>query len=108
VKDFTSAKKAIKHVTNYGKYPFCYQKISDEAEVAVYNSIFGRTVDCSEEVETLAEKIYAVFNIPLVSLVLVRDLGGYRLSSLAPVMYSQLSEKERELMKSILEKRVSS
>lgn len=108
VKDFTSAKKAIKHVTNYGKYPFCYQKISDEAEVAVYSSIFGRTVDCSEEVETLAEKIYAVFNIPLVSLVLVRDLGGYRLSSLAPVMYSQLSEKERELMKSILEKRVSS
>ncbi|MDH7596290.1 MAG: RimK-like ATPgrasp N-terminal domain-containing protein [Methanothrix sp.] len=107
VKDFTSAKKAIKHVTNYGKYPFCYQKISDEAEVAVYSSIFGRTVDCSEEVETLAEKIYAVFNIPLVSLVLVRDLGGYRLSSLAPVMYSQLSEKERELMKSILEKRVS-
>ncbi|MEM2097022.1 MAG: RimK-like ATPgrasp N-terminal domain-containing protein [Methanothrix sp.] len=108
VKDFTSAKKAIKHVTNYGKYPFCYQKISDEAEVAVYTSIFGRTVDCSEEVETLAEKIYAVFNIPLVSLVLVRDLGGYRLSSLAPVMYSQLSEKERELMKSILDKRVSS
>ncbi|MCX8207340.1 MAG: RimK-like ATPgrasp N-terminal domain-containing protein [Methanothrix sp.] len=108
VKDFTSAKKAIKHVTNYGKYPFCYQKISDEAEVAVYTSIFGRTVDCSDEIDTLAEKIYAVFNIPLVSLVLVRDLGGYRLSSLAPVMYSQLSEKERDLMKSILEKRVSS
>lgn len=108
VKDFTSAKKAIKHVTNYGKYPFCYQKISDEAEVAVYNSIFGRTIDCSDEIETLAEKIYAVFNIPLVSLVLVRDLGGYRLSSLAPVMYSQLSEKERDLMKSILEKRVGS
>ncbi|MGD9910925.1 MULTISPECIES: RimK-like ATPgrasp N-terminal domain-containing protein [Methanothrix] len=108
VKDFTSAKKAIKHVTNYGKYPFCYQKISDEAEVAVYTSIFGRTIDCSDEIETLAEKIYAVFNIPLVSLVLVRDLGGYRLSSLAPVMYSQLSEKERDLMKSILEKRVSS
>ncbi len=108
VKDLTSAKKAIKHVTNYGKYPFCYQKISEEAEVAVYTSIFGRTVDCSEEIETLAEKIYAVFNIPLVSLVLVRDLGGYRLSSLAPVMYSQLSEKERDLMKSILERRGSS
>ncbi|HOV51594.1 MAG TPA: hypothetical protein PKV83_01535, partial [Methanothrix sp.] len=40
VNDLETAKTVIKHVTNRGRYPFCYQKISDAASVAKCISIF--------------------------------------------------------------------
>jgi len=47
--------------------------------VETHVSIFGKTVNCSGEVAILAEKIYALFQIPLVDIVLVRDGGEYYL-----------------------------
>ncbi len=106
ISDLEEAKKAIKHVTNHGKYPFCYQKINDAASVTTCVSIFGKTLNCCEKVSSLAEKIYNVFRLPLVEIVMVKDGSGYRLSSLAPVKYSQLSKEETEMLQNLLDTRV--
>lgn len=106
IKDLAEAKSVIKHVTNHGKYPFCYQKIADDSSMLKCISIFGKTIDGCQGVSSLAEKIYQTFRIPLVEIVLVRDLSVYYLSSLAPVKYSQLSQEETEILQNILNTRV--
>ena len=106
VRDHEEAKKVIKHVTNHGRYPFCYQKISDTSTLARCVSIFGKSINCCEKESTIAEKIYEVFRLPLVEIVLVKDESGYRLSSLAPVKYSQLSKDESEMLQDLLDRRV--
>jgi hypothetical protein len=45
--------------------------------------------------------------MPLVEIVLVKDESGYRLSSLAPVKYSQLSKEEKEMLQNLLDMRVN-
>lgn len=107
VKDIKEATKVIKHVTNLGKYPFCYQKLTDTSKVVKCVSIFGKTINCCDGVSALADKVYRTFSIPLVEIVLVKDEGGYRLSSLAPVKYSQLSKEESELLQNLLDTRVN-
>lgn len=106
ISDLEAAKKVIKHVTNHGRYPFCYQKISVTSSVAKCVSIFGKTINCCEPVKSLAKKVYEVFRLPLVEVVLVKDELGFRLSSLAPVKYSQLSKDETEMLQDLLDKRV--
>jgi hypothetical protein len=106
VSDPVGAKKVIKHVTNHGRYPFCYQKMSDTSTVVRCTSIFGKSIDCCEKVSTIAEKIYEVFRLPLVEIVLVKDESGCRLSSLSPVKYSQLSKDETEMLQDLLDRRV--
>lgn len=107
VKDIKEATKVIKHVTNLGKYPFCYQKLTDTSKIVKCVSIFGKTINCCDGVSALADKVYRTFSIPLVEIVLVKDEGGYRLSSLAPVKYSQLSKEESELLQNLLDTRVN-
>lgn len=106
VSDLEEAKRVIKHVTNRGRYPFCYQKIGDSSKVDKCVSIFGKTLNCCEEAQSLALSIYEVFRLPLVEIVFVRDDSGLRLSSLAPVKYSQLSKEESEMLQDLLDKRV--
>jgi hypothetical protein len=106
VSDPEEARKVIKHVTNRGRYPFCYQKMSDTSSVVRCVSIFGKSIDCCEKVSTIAEKIYEVFRLPLVEIVLVKDESGCRLSSLSPVKYSQLSKDETEMLQDLLDRRV--
>jgi hypothetical protein len=106
VSDLEEAKQIIKHVTNRGRYPFCYQKISEKAAVVKCVSIFGKSVNCCEKARDLAEKIYEVFRLPLVEMVMVKDEAGCRLSSLSPVKYSQLSKDETEMLQDLLDKRV--
>ncbi len=106
VSDHDEAKKVIKHVTNRGRYPFCYQKISDASTVARCASIFGKSINCCDKVATMAEKIYEVFRLPLVEIVLVKDESGCRLSSLAPMKYSQLSKEETEMLQYLLDRRM--
>jgi hypothetical protein len=106
VSDPEGARKVIKHVTNHGRYPFCYQKMSDTSSVVRCVSIFGKSIDCCEKVSTIAEKIYEVFRLPLVEIVLVKDESGCRLSSLSPVKYSQLSKDETEMLQDLLDRRV--
>jgi RimK-like ATPgrasp N-terminal domain len=107
VKDIVEAKTVIKHVTNHGKYPFCYQKIDEGATVVKCVSIFGKTINCCHGVAGLADRIYQTFRMPLVEIVLVNDESGYRLSSLAPVKYSQLSKEEKEMLQNLLDMRVN-
>ena len=106
VSDLEQAKQIIKHVTNRGRYPFCYQKISERSAVVKCISIFGKSINCCEKARDLAEKIYEVFRLPLVEMVMVKDEADCRLSSLSPVKYSQLSKDETEMLQDLLDKRV--
>ena len=96
------AKEAIKHITNKGKYPFCYQKLGEHAEISRCTAIFGKTNNSHEAIKNTAERIYDLFSIPLVQMVFVRDGEHYALSSLSPVRYSHLSENERSLLEAYL------
>lgn len=102
VGDDGKAKEVIAHVTNKGKYPFCYQKISPDATVHSCVSIFGRTADVCADITGLAEKIYQIFSIPLVTMVFVKTGNEYRLSSLSPTKYTRISSDERALLTAYL------
>jgi len=98
VQDNEQAKDVVKHITNKGKYPFCYQKLDDGATIHTCTAVFGRTVGSCTAIEGYAEKIYNLFSIPLVSMVFVKTGSGVVLSSLAPTRYTHLTEKERALL----------
>jgi hypothetical protein len=102
VRNDAEAKEVVGHVTNKGKYPFCYQKISDGTTIHSCVSIFGRTTGSCAPVARLAEDVYRLFSIPLVTLVVVRDGDVYRLSSLSPARYSRISGDERALLTAYL------
>jgi hypothetical protein len=102
VRDSDEAKDAIKHITNIGKYPFCYQTLDNGATVHSCIGIFGKTARQCNAVSHLAEKVYSHFSIPLVTMVYVKTGDQYRLSSLAPVKYSQLCSEERTLLAAYL------
>lgn len=102
VRDNEEAKEAIKHITNNGKYPFCYQKYPENAEICTCTAIFGRTIGACSTIADYALKVYGIFKIPLVKMVFVRSHGNYALSSLSPIRYAHLSENERELLSAYL------
>ncbi len=98
VQDNEQAKDVVKHITNKGKYPFCYQKLDDGATIHTCTAVFGQTVGSCTAVREFAEKIYELFSIPLVSMVFVKSANGIVLSSLAPTRYTHLTQKERALL----------
>jgi hypothetical protein len=98
VSDKVEAEKAVKHVTNHGRYPFCYQKLSEDARIIKCISVFGKTINPDRHLSLLTSRIFGIFRLPLVEMVLILNESGYRLSSLAPVKYSQLSREEIELL----------
>lgn len=102
VRDGEKAKEVIAHVTNKGKYPFCYQRIPPDAAIHSCVSVFGRTAGSCAAVAGLAKKIYDLFSIPLVTMVLVRSDNECRLSSLSPTKYSKISTDERALLTAYL------
>jgi len=98
VNDSDEAKEAVRHITNKGKYPFCYQPLDDGAALESCVAVFGRTCRPGTEVPDLARQVYDLFRIPLVTLVMVHDHNGYRLSSLSEARYSHLTMDERALL----------
>jgi hypothetical protein len=98
VEDPGEGKKAIKHVTNNGKYPFCYQKLDTGASIGKTVAIFGKTCSDDPLLAGIAEKIYTLFGIPLVTMVVVNKGGSPHLSSLAPTRYSRLTHEEKALL----------
>ncbi|MDD1716536.1 MAG: RimK-like ATPgrasp N-terminal domain-containing protein [Methanolinea sp.] len=97
-KESTEARDVVKHVTNGGKYPFCFQRLEEGASLERHVSLFGRVLEGGSREDLLAEKVYRTFRIPLVELVCITGPGGTFLSSLCPVRYSQLSRDEREIL----------
>jgi hypothetical protein len=91
-------KDVIRHITNNGKYPFCYQPLERDAEILRIASIFGRTQHTEPAIRETAEKLYNEFRIPLMTMVFIHDAGGYLLSSLTPTRYSSLSPAEKSLL----------
>jgi hypothetical protein len=102
VHDNDKAKDVIKHITNIGKYPFCYQKLADGATIRSCVGIFGRAAGTCSALSRLAERVYECFSIPLVTMVFVKNDEEYRLSSIAPTRYSQLTPDERSLLAAYL------
>ena len=102
VDDSKKAKDVVKHITNNGKYPFCYQRYPEGAEIHTCTAIFGRTVGACSTIADYAGKIYEIFRIPLVKLVFVKAGGAFLLSSLSPTRYAQLSDGERALLSAYL------
>jgi hypothetical protein len=98
VGDSNEGKKAIKHVTNNGKYPFCYQKLDTGASIGKTVAIFGKICSDDPLLADIAEKIYTLFGIPLVTMVVVINGGTLHLSSLAPTRYSRLTHDEKALL----------
>ena len=98
VRDADQAKDVIKHITNRGKYPFCYQKIDDDAAICTCTAVFGKTTDSCAAIAGYAEKLYGLFSIPLVNMVFVRNGDTCALSSLAPTRYTRLSPGERAFL----------
>jgi hypothetical protein len=103
VRDGETAKEIIKHITNKGKYPFCYQELGDGATIESCVSVFGHTFGKCKSTAAIAEKIYGTFAIPLVTMVLVRYGDRCLLSSLASTKYSQLTPEERALLTAYLQ-----
>jgi hypothetical protein len=102
VRDAGKAKEFVKHITNRGKYPFCYQKLAEGAEIGSCTAIFGKTAGRCSRVAELAGQVYSLFHIPLVTIVYVRSGERFLLSSLSPVKSSQLSEEERAILSAYL------
>ncbi len=102
VRDDAQAKEVVAHITNKGKYPFCYQKIPPESAIRSCVSIFGRTTESCSAVADLAEQVYRLFPLPLVTMVMVQDGDSYLLSSLSPARYSRISGEERSLLSAYL------
>ncbi|MCK9632690.1 MAG: RimK-like ATPgrasp N-terminal domain-containing protein [Methanoregula sp.] len=98
IHDHESAKEVIKHITNKGKYPFCYQKLETGAEIGSCTSIFGKTAGACREAADIARAVYGLFEVPLVTIVYVKCGERYLLSSLSPTRYSGLSADERTLL----------
>ncbi len=98
VEDPGEGKKAIKHVTNNGKYPFCYQKLDTGASIRKAVAIFGKICSGDPLLADIAEKVYSLFRIPLVTMVMVSNGGTLHLSSLAPTRYSRLTHEEKALL----------
>lgn len=106
VRDNNQAKEAVRHLTNCGKYPFCYQKLPPGATISSCAAVFGRTSKAPATVEEIARQVYDLFTIPLVTMVLVDDGETVRLSSLSPARFSRLSPGERSLLAAYLNHQV--
>jgi hypothetical protein len=102
VSDTDEAKEAVRHITNKGKYPFCYQPLEEGAALLSCTAIFGKTAGTCAEVAGIAKSVYELFAIPLITLVIVHDRAGYRLSSLSSARYSHLSPDERSMLSAYL------
>jgi len=98
VQDNEQAKDVVKHITNKGKYPFCYQKLGDGATIHTCTAVFGQTTGSCAAIGGYAAMIYALFGIPLVSMVFLKTGKEFALSSLAPTRYTHLTHKERSLL----------
>jgi hypothetical protein len=102
VRDTDQAKEMIKHLTNKGKYPFCFQKLTDDATIHSCVGIFGKTTSSCPEIPLLVQKVYEQFLMPLVTMIFVKNGDSYLLSSLSPTKYSHLSADERSILNAYL------
>lgn len=102
LKEGETAQEIIKHITNVGRYPFCYQPIADGAEVIPFVAVFGKTTIEIPALRDMAAAIYATFHVPLLTIVAVAMGDTYLLSSLSSARYSKLSREDRNLLKRTL------
>jgi hypothetical protein len=93
------AREVIHHITNHGRYPFCYQHITESSEVFPVVAIFGETTEEEPELKHLVRRLYSVFKVPFISVTVVWDGEHFTLSSLSNARYSKLSPEDRSLLR---------
>jgi hypothetical protein len=98
VKDNESAKDVIRHITNNGKYPFCFQRLPEGSDICTCTAVFGETMHAEQGMAVHVKPVYDLFKIPLVKMVFVRNGSSYFLSSLSPVRYSQCTDAEKAFL----------
>jgi hypothetical protein len=98
LRDADVAREVIHHITNHGRYPFCYQPIVESAEVFPIIAVFGETTAEQPELRHLAQTVFTAFRVPLLSMAVVWDGENYALSSLSSAKYSKLSPEDRTLL----------
>lgn len=103
LRDIEVAREVIHHITNHGRYPFCYQPIEDSSEVFSLIGVFGETTEEEPELQLLARSIYDAFHIPFLSITVEWNGERYALSSLSNAKYSKLHPKDRALLRTSLE-----
>ena len=103
VYDLETAKEAIKKVTHGGKYPFCFQKLPQNAEIKTFSTLFGKNTTTDPEICALLERIYEVFEIPVAKIILIYAEDRYYLSSISPIRSSEISTHEKEEFKARIE-----
>jgi len=95
-------REKVRHVTNSGKYPCCFQPVAPEMAVTRAVSVFGKTLSLVPGMQEMAERVFQCFHVPLVELVCLLGPDGPVLSSLCPVRYSRLQPAERRLLKACI------
>lgn len=95
-------KEAIRHVTNNGKYPFCYQLLDDDDTITAANVIFGSTTNPVPEIRSAAGVLFREFRIPLMTMIFIGRGAGHFLSSLTPTRYSNLSKEEKNILRAYI------
>ncbi|MDD1679771.1 MAG: RimK-like ATPgrasp N-terminal domain-containing protein [Methanomicrobiales archaeon] len=103
LRDSEVAREVIHHITNHGRYPFCYQPITDSSEVFPVIAVFGDTTEDEPELRQLAMTVYTTFRVPFLSMTVLWDGENYSLSSLSNAKYSKLSPGDRTLLRAHLE-----
>ena len=95
--DDKTAKAAVRHYTNKGKYPFCYQPLGAADKVREVVGVFGHTTEKDVKVAEFISRLHEVFGIPLMRAVFIE---GERLllSSVGPVSYASLTKEEADLL----------
>ncbi|WP_459201985.1 RimK-like ATPgrasp N-terminal domain-containing protein [Methanococcus sp. CF] len=101
-KNREESRKISKHVTNCGKYPFCYQKVPENFEMVNFSIFFGEVCTENQVIKQLANKIYQTFKIPLINALFVIIDEKIFLSSLSPVKVSKLSKDEKIMIEKTL------
>jgi len=102
VRDAGRGKETVRHITNNGKYPLCYQRLSGGENIERHVAIFGKSCSEDDEIRGYAHSLYEVFGIPLVTMVLLRGDNGMKLSSLAPTRYAPMSNAEKTLLRAYI------
>ena len=76
---------------NY-KFAVCAQPL--KGELLTIKSFFGKTINQEPETQKIAEKIYAIFKIPVCKLHIQKSLDKAYLCGLQPVMKEELTRED--------------
>lgn len=89
--------RTMRALTRNYMYPVCVQKIYGSIKEVM--GVCGLTTE--RKYQKLVEKIWQIFNVPLVKIIIMTGRKGTKLSAIDPVEIFELSKDELKLLKKI-------